>query len=157
VLTWDGTGSCHLSGPAVVSEANRGSNRVEVFVDPTAGNGDALLLWGLDSSDPADPVRNAHVWLPGMEDEKPILWPAFVEKLRAMNGGRGPTSWRAMDWNEVNQYGRQGGSAPFVFDLAGRVTPASATQGTKRGVCPEFEVALCNAVGCNLQFNVPHQ
>ncbi len=156
VLTWDGTGACKLSGTPVVSEANRSANRVEVFVDPTVGNGDALLIWVLDWSDPADPVRNAHVWLPGMEAEKPILWPPFVEKLQAMNGGRGPVSWRAMDWNEVNQYGRQGGSAPFVFDLAGRITPASASQGTKRGVCPEFQVALCNAVGANLHFNVPH-
>ncbi len=156
VLTWEGTGSCRLSGPPVVSEANRSTNRVEVFVDPSAGSGDALLIWLLEWSDPADPVRNAHVWLPGMEAEQPILWPPFVAKLAAMNGGRGPTSWRAMDWNEVNQYGRQGGSAPFVFDFAGRITPASASQGTKRGVCPEFQVALCNAVGANLHFNVPH-
>jgi hypothetical protein len=156
VLTWEGSGSCRLAGPPVVSEANRTANRVEVFVDPTVGGGDALLIWLLEGSDPADPVRNAHVWLPGMETEKPILWPPFVEKARALNGGRGPVRWRAMDWNEVNQYGRQGGSAPFTFDFAGRVTPASASQGTKRGVCPEFQVALCNAVGANLHFNVPH-
>ena len=156
VLTWDGTGACKLSGTPVVSEANRDAHRVEVFVDPSAGSGDALLIWVLDWSDPADPVRNAHVWLPGMEATKPILWPPFAQKLAAMNGGRGPTAWRAMDWNEVNQYGRQGGSAPFTFDHAGRITPASPSQGTKRGVCPEFQVALCNAVGTNLHFNVPH-
>jgi hypothetical protein len=61
-----------------------------------------------------------------------------------------------MDWASVNQYGRQGGSAPFLFDLAGRITPASPSQGTKRGVAPEFQVALCNAVGADLHYNVPH-
>lgn len=156
VLTWEGTGSCRLAGQAVVGEANRTPRRVEVFLDPTAGGGDALLVWIVDSSDPDDPVRDAHVWLPGMEADAPILWPPFVAKLRAMNGGRGPVAWRAMDWNEVNQYGRADGSAPFVFDLAGRITPASPSQGTKRGVCPEFQVALCNAAGADLHFNVPH-
>jgi PKD repeat protein len=156
VLTWEGTGSCRLAGQAVVGEANRTSRRVEVFLDPEAGGGDALLIWVVDSSDPDDPVRDAHLWLPGMEADAPILWPPFVARLRAMNGGRGPVAWRAMDWNQVNQYGRADGSAPFVFDLAGRITPASPSQGTKRGVCPEFQVALCNAIGADLFFNVPH-
>jgi len=157
VLTWEGTGTCRLAGPPVVGERNRSAQRVEFLVDPSAGTGDGLLIWVLDASDPADPVRNAHVWLPGMEAEKPVLWPPFVAKLQALNGGRGPTTWRGMDWTEVNQYGRLGGSAPFVFDLAGVITPASPSQGTKRGVCPEFQVALCNAVGADLQLNVPHQ
>jgi hypothetical protein len=73
-----------------------------------------------------------------------------------MNGGLGPSVWRGMDWNQVNQYGRGDGSAPFQFDLAGRIRPASPSQGTKRGVCPEFQVALCNALDTDLHFNVPH-
>jgi hypothetical protein len=156
VLTWVGRGSCRLEGKGVVGEANRSANRVEVFVDPTAADGNALLLWSIEWSDPSDPVRGAHVWLPGMEAEKPLLWPPFVEKLAAMNGGRGPSVWRAMDWNRVNDYGRRGGEAPFVFDLPGRIRPWSPSQGTRRGVCPEFQVALCNALGVGLQLNVPH-
>jgi len=74
-----------------------------------------------------------------------------------MNDGRGPVAVRAMDWNQVNQYGRTDGSAPFVFDLAGRITPASPSQGTKRGVAPEHQVLLCNALGADLHFNVPHR
>jgi PKD repeat protein len=156
VLTWNGTGSCRLDGLAVLGEANRGANRVEVFLDPSAGEGDALLTWVVDASDPLDPVRDAHVWLPGMEQEQSLLWPPFVEKLHAMNDGRGPVSWRGMDWSEVNQYGRTGGAAPFVFDFAGRITPASPSQGTKRGVAVEYQVALCNAVGSGLHLCVPH-
>src|SRR5262245_6158605 len=155
VVTWVGSGVCDLEGKPVVGEANRTSNRVEVFVDP-ATDGDALLTFVIDWSDPADPVRAAHVWLPGMEAEQPILWPPFVEKVKAMSGGLGPIAWRSMDWSKVNEYGRTIGSAPFVFDLAGRITPSSPSQGTKRGVCPEYQVAFANAVDCDLHFNVPH-
>jgi len=156
VLTWVGTGSCVLDGQGVVGEANRTANRVEVFVDPSAADGNALLTLIFDWSDPADPVRDVHVWLPGMEAEQPILWPPFVEKVRAMSGGLGPSTWRSMDWCKVNEYGRTVGGAPFVFDLAGRIRPGSPSQGTKRGVCPEFQVAFANAVDCDLHFNVPH-
>jgi hypothetical protein len=129
---------------------------VEVFVDPTVADGNSLLLWVIDWSDPRDPVRNAHVWLPGMEAQKPILWPPFVQKVAAMNGGLGPSVWRAMDWSRVNDYGRRNSEAPFVFDLAGRIRPSSPSQGTRRGVCIEYQVALCNAVGAGLHLNVPH-
>jgi PKD repeat protein len=156
VLTWAGTGACRLEGTPVLGEANRTTNRVEVFVDPSASNGNGLLSWVIDWSDPADPVRDAHVWLPGMEAGQPILWPPFVEKVRTMAGGLGPSSWRGMNWCKVNEYGKTGGSAPFVFDLAGRILPSSPSQGTKRGVCPEFQVAFANAVGCDLHINVPH-
>lgn len=157
VLTWQGSGSCSLSGAGVLREENRTAQRVEVYVDPTAGNGNALLVWLLEASDPADPVRDAHVWLPGMEAERPAFWPPFVAKLQELNGGRGPVALRAMDWNQVNQYGRTDGSAPFVFDLAGRITPASPSQGTKRGVALEYQVLLANALGSDLHFNVPHR
>ncbi len=157
VLTWVGRGSCSLEGKGVVREANRSANRVEVFVDPTAGEGNAVLVWLIEWSDPSDPVRDSHVWLPGMEARKPLLYPPFVEKLAAMNGGLGPSAWRAMDWNRVNDYGRRDGEAPFVFDLAVRIRPGSPSQGTRRGVCVEYQVALCNAVGSGLHLNVPHK
>lgn len=157
VLTWRGTGSCRLVGPGVVREENRDAQRVEVFVDPSAGLGNALLVWQLDESDPLDPVHDAHVWLPGMEPGVAVFWPPFLEKLQALNGGRGPVALRAMDWNEVNQYGRTDGAAPFVFDLAGRITPASPSQGTKRGVAIEYQVLLANELGSDLHLNVPHR
>jgi len=157
VLTWQGTGSCRLVGAGVVREEQRGPQRVEVFVDPTAGNGNALLVWQLDESSPLDPVRDAHVWLPGTEAEQPVFWPPFLEKLQALNGGRGPVSVRTMDWSQVNQYGRTDGSAPFVFDLAGRITPASPSQGTKRGVAVEYQALLASTLGADLHFNVPHR
>jgi hypothetical protein len=157
VMTWEGTGSCRLVGPLVLAETNRGANRVEYWIDPERNGGNGLLAWILDSSSPQDPVRDVHVWLPGMEAGKPLFWPPFLAKLQAMNHGRGPHTWRTLDWAQIRHYGRTDGPAPFVFDLAGRITPSSPSQGTRRGVCPEFQVALCNAVGANLHLVLPHQ
>jgi len=44
-----------------------------------------------------------------------------------------------------------------VFDLAGIIRPDSPSQGTRRGMCPEFQVAFCNRVGANLHYPVPHR
>jgi hypothetical protein len=157
VVTWRGSGSCELEGGAVAGERNRTAQRVEVVVDPTRGNADATLACTWTADDPADPVRDIRVWLPGMEATKALLWPPFLEKVRELNGGRGPHSWRVLDWNRINEYGHPADTGGFFFDLAGRITPASPSQGTRRGMCPEYQVAFCNAVGANLHFLVPHR
>ena len=156
-MTWDGTGSCSLNGPAVVRSQNRTANRVEVFIDPTAAGGNAQLAMFIDESSIIDPVRNVHVWLPGMEDAKPLFWPPFLVRVEAMNHGNGPYSWRAMDWSRVNMYGRGSGNQLFEFDLAGCIFPQSPSQGTRRGMCPEFMVAFCNETHTNLHLNLPHR
>ncbi|MEW6072361.1 MAG: hypothetical protein AB1726_07135 [Planctomycetota bacterium] len=157
VVTWDGTGACGLRGQGVLRHQNRTAQRVEVLVDPAAAGGNGQLVLYIDESSPADPVRNVHVWLPGMEEEKPLFWPAYLEKVELLNGGHGPYSWRAMNWNRVNMYGRAGGNLLFAFDLAGSIRPGSPSQGTRRGMCPEFVVAFCNATHTNLHFPVPHR
>jgi len=157
LLEWAGTGSCRLMGRSFAGEANRGPQSVEVQVDPLTNNGIGELLLVIDESDALDPVRDVHVWLPGTEAERPLFWTPFIEKLGAMNAGRGPHTLRTMDWNRVNTYGIAQGALAFVFDLAGVVRPSSPSQGTKRGVCVEFQVALCNELGANLHLNVPHR
>ncbi len=157
VLTWFGTGSCRIFGQGVIGEANRTSNRVEVYIDPTVDGGDGTLHVGIDASSPSNPVRGVHAWLPGAEGSKPLFWPPFLNKLRSMNRGFGPHTWRSLNWNRTKEYGLTTGPAPFVFDLAGRITARSPSQGTRRGVCPEYQVALCNELGSNLHFPVPHR
>ncbi|HVQ26426.1 MAG TPA: hypothetical protein VMV01_14670, partial [Planctomycetota bacterium] len=41
--------------------------------------------------------------------------------------------------------------------LAGTIRTNSPSQGTRRGMCPEFQVAFCNRVGANLHYPVPHR
>ena len=156
VVTWHGAGHVRLEGASVRSEQNRDANRVEVFVDPTIGR-NALLSVSWTATDPADPVRDVHVWLPGTERSGGYFWPPFLARVRGMNLGRGPHSWRTLDWMRVNDYGRQVARGGFRFDRAGVIGPASPSQGTLRGVAPEYQVALCNAVGANLHITFPHR
>ncbi len=157
VLTWEGTGTCLLAGSAVVREVRRGLRRYEVFVDPVIGRGNGTVALWIQSSLPGDTVRNVHVWLPGTYTTRPLFWPAYVERVQAMNLGAGPYEWRTLDWTRVNDYGAIDPPLPFTFDLAGTIRPASPSQGTRRGMCPEFQVAFCNEVGANLHYQVPHR
>ncbi len=157
VVTWSGAGHVRLEGPFVAGEQNRGPNRVEVFVDPTRGTGNGLLSISWSAPAPADPVRDVHVWLPGMENSGRIFWPPFLAKVRELNAGRGPHTWRTLDWTRVNEYGRAPTRGGFVFDRAGVITPSSPSQGTPRGVATEYPVALCNALGTNLHLQLPHR
>ena len=157
VVSWRGTGHARLEGPYVVGEQYRGANRVEVFVDPTIGSGNGLLSVSWTATDPTDPVRDLHVWLPGSERSGRTFWPPFLAKVSAMNLGRGPHTWRTLDWTRVNEYGRPVASGGFVFDRAGVIGTHSPSQGTPRGVAPEYQVALCNALGANLHLQLPHR
>ena len=157
ILTWEGTGSCRLTGTAVLGEQRRAPRRVEVRVDPFLGNGNGTVALWIESSVRSDPVRNVHVWLPGTSATKPLFWQPYVERVRALNHGAGPHVWRTLDWTRVNDYGALDPPVPFNFDLAGAIRPASPSQGTRRGMCPEFQVAFCNLVGAGLHFQVPHR
>jgi len=157
VLTWEGSGECRLVGTAVVGEGILAERWTEYFVDPTAESGNGNVAFVVTSSDPSDPVRNVHVWLPGAEATRPLFWQPYVERLMAMNGGDGPRSWRPLDWNRINSYGALDATAAFDFDFAGRILTTSPSQGTRRGVCVEFQVALCNRLGADLHFQLPHR
>ena len=156
VVVWEGTGSVTMTGVNVVGEQKRTANRVEIFVDPSRSVSGQLSVV-FESSSPADPVRNVHVWLPGMENSGELFWPPYLERVRAMNGGSGPHTWRTLDWTRVNDYGADDKNGAFTFDLAGRIKPSSPSQGTRRGMCTEFQVAFCNAVGANLHLTIPHR
>lgn len=157
VLTWKGSGEARLEGPNVTGEQNRSANRVEFFVDPTRGTGNNTLSVSWSAPSAADPLRDLHVWLPGMEASGLVFWPPFLDKVRAVNAGLAPHTWRTLDWTRVNDYGRPQARDGFVFDLAGVITSASPSQGTLRGVAPEYQVALCNALGMNLHIQLPHR
>jgi hypothetical protein len=126
-------------------------------LDPTLGTGNSVLSVAWTATSATDPVRDVRVWLPGMESAQALFWPPFLAKVRAVNAGRGPHTWRTLDWTRVNEHGRSLASGGFKLDRAGAITPASPSQGTLRGVAPELQVALCNALGMNLHFQVPHR
>lgn len=143
VVTWEEGGDVSLRGSAVVKELSRSANRVVVQLKR---EGSVFAIF-------TPPVSRVRIWLPGMEATRPLFWPAYVQKARAMNNGAGPSTWRTLDWTRVNDYGK----GVFVFDLAGVITPQSPSQGTKRGICPEYQAQFCNEVGADLHFQIPHR
>jgi len=157
VLTWEGNGLCSLIGTAVVANERAGLRRRHVRVDPEVGRGNGTVALWIELSAPNDPVRNVRVWLPGTELTQPLFWQPYLDKVRALNGGAGPHTWRALDWSAVNEYGTQDPLTAFRFDLAGRIRPDSPSQGTRRGLCPEFQAAFASELDCALHFQVPHR
>jgi len=157
ILSWEGSGKCSLIGSAVRRHEPITPQRVRVFVDPEQGRGNGTVALWIESSSPLDPVRKVRVWLPGTASTKPLFWPPYLEKVRAMNGGAGPHTWRTLDWNAVNAYGANDLFGSFRFDLDARIRPTSPSQGTRRGVCPEFQAAFANELDCGLHFQVPHR
>ncbi len=156
VITWEGTGEVRLDGLFVKDEHERTSNRAVVVIDGAIFVENTGLSVRWSSPDPSDPVRDIRVWLPGMENSGRIFWPPYMQMVRMMNAGHGPSSWRTLDWTRVNDHGEQGpDSLPFRLD--GRPTPASPTQGTPRGVAVEYQVAFANELGIDLHFLVPHR
>ena len=157
ILTWEGNGFCSLFGTAVLANRRIGQRRQEVRVDPEVGRGNGTVALWIELSSPVDPVRNVRVWLPGTAATRPLFWPPYLAKVGAMNLGEGPFTWRALDWSMVNEYGASDPFNSFRFDLAGLIRPTSPSQGTRRGLCPEFQAAFANELGAGLHLQVPHR
>ncbi|GLY93204.1 hypothetical protein Acsp02_04600 [Actinoplanes sp. NBRC 103695] len=136
VVTWDGDGDVAFWGGG--TEYNRTANRFEY--EPGAGSGRFLAI---TRTNPADYVRDIHVWMPGYEftGAGQIFHPDFLASLTGMR------TLRFMDWMRTN------GSPYVTWDAY--PTADSSTQ--TRGVAPELMVELANRVGADAWFSIPHQ
>lgn len=136
VVTWKGKGTLEFRGHVgIVSQAER---RLVVRVDGVNGGQPGLRLSNVDL---ADPVREIRVWLPGLEDSCHAFHPMFLERLRPFS------VLRFYPWMRVY-------TASGRWDE--RSTLASARQGTIQGVAAEFMVDLCNELGADPWFCIPH-
>jgi hypothetical protein len=133
----DGKGKIDFGNAASV--VSREPGRISIDVEPSRG---AIFLKVLETR-PEDPVRNIRVIMPGFEGsyrENPFH-PAFLERWR------GVSCLRFMDWMETN------GSK--VRAWSDRPRPDDATF-TARGVALEVMVDLCNRLGADPWFCMPH-
>lgn len=136
VITWAGKGKLEfLGGIGVLSSE---PNRLVVKVDGVNGGQLGLKLSNLDR---VDPIRDIHVWLPGLEDTCHSFHPLFLERLRPFS------VLRFYPWMRV-------------FTSSGRwskrATAKSARQGTSEGVALEYMVELCNELAADPWFCIPH-
>ena len=136
VVTWKGKGTLLFrGGTGIVSQA---ANRLVVSVDGFNGGQPGIELKDVD---PADPIRDIRVWMPGLEECCHAFHPMFLERLRPFS------VLRFYPWM-------------CIYTTSGRWTSrstlASARQGTIEGVALEYMVELCNELGSDPWFCMPH-
>lgn len=140
VVTWEGDGDIGLwSGDNRTKPLNLTANRFEFDL------GASGVFLRLTRTNPANYVRNIHMWMPGYEKTgaQQVFHPVFLERLKGFR------TLRFMDWIYTNDPNRFDASS-----LAAGPHLDSATQ--TRGVAPELMVELANRVGADAWFNVPH-
>jgi hypothetical protein len=138
VCLYDGRGRLAVSGGPKAIEEKPG--RLVVRLEPGAGQ-----FWlQLRETDPADPVRNIRMLLPGTESahEREPFNPSFLARWSSMK------TLRFMDWMDTN------GSRQERW--ADRPQPADANWST-RGVPVEVMVDLCNRAKKDAWFCLPHR
>lgn len=138
ICTYEGEGDLTFSIDAKAIEHAKARGRMVVEVKSRKG-----IQMRLRNSNPANPLRNIHIWTPGMEGAASPFHPLFVSRLEPFR------VLRFMDWQRTN-------SSPLVR-WADRITPDHAQQTTNRGVAIEYMVDLCNELGADPWFCLPHE
>jgi hypothetical protein len=136
VVTWKGRGTVEFRGHVgILSQA---PNRLVVNVDGVNGGQPGLRVANFDA---ADPLRDIHVWLPGLEDSCHAFHPVFLDRMRPFS------VVRFYPWMRV--YSTSG-------RWSERTTPHSGRQGGPEGVAIEHMVDLCNELSTDPWFCIPH-
>jgi len=136
VCTYDGDGEIVFGHDAQVISHN--GNRIDLNVHPS----DRGIYLRIDKSNPANPVRNVKVWLPGFEKADSPFHPLFIQRLKPFS------VVRFMDWQRTN--------GSDIRSWSDRPRQDYYTQGTRRGVALEYMIALCNELGADPWFCMPH-
>lgn len=135
VCTYLGKGELSFEGSGRVTEATSG--RLLVQVDPTVGE----LVLRVSRSDPADPVRDIRVWLPGLEDSTSLFNPVFLEKLAPFS------MIRFHQWMRCF-------AARGVWEEVPKLD--AARQSSPEGPAVEIMCKLANEVQADPWFCMPH-
>ncbi|MDR7274840.1 IPT/TIG domain-containing protein [Catenuloplanes atrovinosus] len=135
VVTWKGSGDVRIWGGG--TESNRTANRFEYV--PGTTNGQFLRI---TRTDPADHVRDIHIWMPGFEHTgaAQVFHPDYLASLRGMR------TLRFMDWMRTN--------ASDVTEYHEYPAVDQATQ-TTTGVAPELMIDLANRLDADPWFTMP--
>ena len=137
VCTYEGSGEIAFGFDASV--VRQDSNRIELDVNPS-NNGIYLRI---DASDPNNPVRNIRIWHPGLENSDSAFHPVYINRLRPFS------VLRFMDWARTN------GSDAVHWNDRPQTTDYSQAAGD--GVAVEYMIALCNQLGADPWFCMPHK
>lgn len=137
-LLYDGEGLIDVRGEGKIKESL--PNRM--LIDITPGNG--LTTIRICDTNAADPVRNLRLILPGFEStrETQIFHPDFLASLEPFN------VIRFMDWGVTNE--------STVSTWSERAEANIASFASLKGVPIETMIALCNELGADMWYCLPH-
>jgi hypothetical protein len=135
VVTYEGDGDLAFGMDATV--ATRGDHRIQL--DVTAS--DRGIYLRIDRSNPVDPVRNVHVWMPGFENAATPFHPLFLERLEPFS------TLRFMDWQRTNN--------STLASWEDRTTLDDRQSG-EFGVAAELMIDLANELDADPWFCMPH-
>lgn len=139
VVTYRGTGKIAFGAGDAKQVVKAAKGRIAVKVEP----GDAGILLQVTESDPSDPVRDLHVWMPGFENARSPFYPRFLERLKPFG------TLRFMDWQQTNH-------SP-VTHWGERAKLTDSRYATPKGVPLERMIELANARNADPWFCMPHR
>ncbi len=159
---WQGSGAVSFGFDARVISTSTGPDgvhRAELAVTPTNSG----ILVRIESTDPADPVRGIHVWMPDWKGKSFAgeVWqpgapfspfhPLFLERLDPFS------TIRFMPWQETNgSTVRTAGDARPVDSARQSSGPGgSPSEPAVNGVSVESMVELANELDADPWFNMP--
>ncbi len=137
-VTFDGTGTLAFEFDATNVQPD-GPNRMTFDVNTATKNG---ILMRITSSDPADHVRNIRVWMPGFENAPSSFHTTFIQRLQPFG------VIRFMDWQQTN--------GSDLVQWSDRTTTDTFSQDNNDGVALEYMIELCNELGADAWFCMPH-
>ncbi len=138
-VTFDGDGELDFefdaSNVQLVS-----TGRMTFQVNSASSSG---ILMRISRSNPSDHVRNIKVWMPGYEGATSSFHDLFIQRLQPFG------VIRFMDWQHTN------GSK--LVSWSDRTEPDDFSMDTTNGVALEYMIELCNELGADAWFCMPHQ
>jgi len=138
VVTYEGKGKVEVKRWDVTRVISDKPGRIEVEVK--AGDGGIALE--IPQSDPNDPIRNIHCWMPGHEKAKSPFHPKYTERLQPFK------VLRFMDWQRTNN--------SKLVKWADRPKMSDVRYSTDNGTPVELMVELANETESDPWFCMPH-
>lgn len=138
-VEFDGTGSIAFQFDATNVQST-GPGTMSFDINNATKNG---VLMRIIANNAGDHITNVRVWMPGTQGQtSPFEQGHFIERLRPFG------VIRFMDWQQTN--------GSNVVEWADRNTPDHFTQDSDNGVALEYMIELCNELGADAWFCMPH-
>lgn len=148
-LTWAGSGEIGVvvdfaNYDEVTTFTNDDARRQTVTVDP---EGDMVHLFiVIYATDPDDPIRDVHLYLPGTDEQSPRFTSWFLERLEPFSVVRFK-DWAAVDITDDSRWDERPRMdwATWGGELSGYI-----------GVPYAVQIELANMLGADMWVSVPH-